>query len=83
MRATNTRKPRAATCLLCLARARVRAQGETAEERRARKAAVKEVRREGRAAKKATKALFSQEASRAKKQSAGRPAALGSTFALP
>ncbi len=43
-------------------RGNTRRKGETAEEKRARKAAVKEGRREARAAKKETKQLFKQEA---------------------
>lgn len=61
----------------------VRVQGETAEERKVRKAAVKEAQRAARAAKKATKGMFKQEASRAKKQGAGRSAAAGATYIIP
>ena len=43
-------------------RAQIRRRGETAEEKHARKAAVKEGRREARATKKDTKLLFQQEA---------------------
>lgn len=49
-----------------------RRKGETAEERRVRKAAVKEARRANRAAKKELKGLFKGEAKKQTKQAAGR-----------
>ena len=54
-----------------------RPRGETAEQRKARKAAVKEAQRASRAAKKELKAAFKQEAGRQKKMVAGRAAAGG------
>jgi protein LTV1 len=62
-----------------------RHKGETAEERKARKAAAKEVRRGSRAAKKELKGLFKAEAGRQKRQAAGKQAAgggSGSTFVI-
>ncbi|KAG2495893.1 hypothetical protein HYH03_006131 [Edaphochlamys debaryana] len=61
----------------------VRRKGETAEERKERKAAVKEARRAHRTAKKEMKAMFKQQAARAQKQSAGRSQAAGSTYVIP
>jgi len=49
-----------------------RPKGETSEERRVRKSAVKEARRQSRAAKKELKTMFKTEASKQKKQTAGR-----------
>lgn len=63
-----------------------RRKGESADERRARKAAVKEARRESRATKKALKEMFKEEAGRQKRQQAGKGAAgqpqAGSTFVI-
>ncbi|GLI61075.1 hypothetical protein VaNZ11_003340, partial [Volvox africanus] len=60
-----------------------RRKGETAEERKARKAAVKEARRNQRTAKKEMKTMFRQQATRAQKQTAGRSLAAGSTYVIP
>eukprot|EP00955_Chlamydomonas_euryale_P055198 356057-Chlamydomonas_euryale.AAC.1 len=61
-----------------------RKKGESAEERRARKAAVKAAQREARASKKALKTMFKDESSRQKKAAAGRnaTAGAGSTFSI-
>jgi hypothetical protein len=48
-----------------------RPKGETAEERKARKAAVKEAQRQARSSKKALKQMFKSEATKQKKQAAG------------
>jgi hypothetical protein len=58
-----------------------RRRGETAEERRARKAAVKAMRRDNRAAKKELKGMFKAEATKQGKASAARAAAGGSSAA--
>ena len=58
-----------------------RPKGETAEERKARKAAVKEVQREARAVKKALKDLYAQEAVKQRRQQAAAQHA--TTFAIP
>jgi len=64
-----------------------RQKGESAEERRARKNAVKELRRASRASKKELKGLFKAEAGKQKRQAAGKAAAGGarggSTFVIP
>lgn len=64
-----------------------RLKGETSEERRARKSAVKEAQRASRVAKKELKTLFKEEAGRQRKQAAGRGAAggggRGSTYVIP
>ncbi|GFH16723.1 uncharacterized protein HaLaN_13202, partial [Haematococcus lacustris] len=61
-----------------------RRKGETAEEKKARKAAVKEVRRANRASKKQLKAMFKEEFSKQKKQAAGSSGTCGgSTFIIP
>ncbi|EFJ46956.1 hypothetical protein VOLCADRAFT_92444 [Volvox carteri f. nagariensis] len=60
-----------------------RRKGETAEERKARKSAVKEARRNQRSAKKEMKTMFRQQATRAQKQAAGKSQAAGSTYVIP
>ena len=62
-----------------------RRKGETAEEKRARKSAVKGERRESRATKKMVKSLFKEEGARQKKQASGKSAAAPglSTFVIP
>lgn len=62
-----------------------RRKGETADERKARKAAVKGARRAQRAAKKEVKTMFKDEARKAHKQAAGQPGAArgGSTYVIP
>ncbi|KAI8472544.1 MAG: hypothetical protein J3K34DRAFT_413973 [Monoraphidium minutum] len=58
-----------------------RPRGESADERRARKAAVKEAQREARSNKKQLKELFKKEAGRQKAQ--GANARRGTTIAIP
>ena len=62
-----------------------RRKDETPEEKRARKAAVKEAKREARASKKALKTMFKEEGTKQRKQAAGRSSgapAGGSTFVI-